>query len=174
MMLPRLHDSFVDVADRKCIKTYSLATGHVLKTHSGAWHMLQSLAQIRFMPRAGLACLPSIETPAAMQDRRLMAEVMDNMNARHTNAQMAGRASIELHTLVFFRGKITLADARVVRVMANGMIVFVPKFGIEGPVFFGEKKGKREDAVGAVLNEARQVSCCHSFGSHLIALSSSA
>ena len=52
-----------------------------------------------------------------------MAEVVDNMNVRHTNAQMAGRASTELHTLVFFRGKETLADARVVKVQANGLQV---------------------------------------------------
>ena len=54
-----------------------------------------------------------------------MAEVVDNMNVRHINAQMAGRASTELHTLVFFRGKETLADARVVKVQANGLQVCV-------------------------------------------------
>ena len=159
--------------------------------------------------------------PAALQDRAGMAEVVDNMNVRHTNAQMAGRASTELHTLVFFRGKETLADARVVKVQANGLQVrarcwlnycgrmccasvcfscarsgwfaavmylcpaqsdlkpqgwstpelvadaalqndqglcvlqvFVPKFGIEGPVFFGEKGS---DTAGVHLNEAKQV-----------------
>lgn len=41
---------------------------------------------------------------------------VDNLNVRHRNAQLAGRASVELHTLIFFRNKNTLADARVVKV----------------------------------------------------------
>jgi exosome complex exonuclease DIS3/RRP44 len=72
------------------------------------------------------ASLGLMPLPAALQDRAGMAEVVDNMNVRHINAQMAGRASTELHTLVFFRGKETLADARVVKVQANGLQVCVP------------------------------------------------
>jgi S1 domain len=81
------------------------------------------------------------------------AQAVDNMNVRHTNAQMAGRASTELHTIQFFRGCETLADARVVKVQANGLLVFVPKYGIEGPVFFG---AKGSDEAGVSLNEAKQ------------------
>ena len=92
-----------------------------------------------------------------------MAEVVDNMNVRHVNAQMAGRASTELHTKIFFRGKETLADARVVKVQANGLVVFVPKFGIEGPVFLG--KGG-EDGAGMQLNEAKQVRGPAAAGGH--------
>jgi hypothetical protein len=36
------------------------------------------------------------------------------LNYRHRNAQMAGRASVELHTLIFFRdrcGRATLSDS---------------------------------------------------------------
>ena len=58
---------------------------------------------------------------------------------------------MELHTLLFFRArqrkeggngdgdgkeKGTIADARVVGVRANGVVVFVPRFGIEGPALF--------------------------------------
>lgn len=32
------------------------------------------------------------------------------------NAQLAGRASVELHTLIFFRGRQVVADARVTKV----------------------------------------------------------
>lgn len=100
------------------------------------------------------ASLHLIPLPESLKDRDLMAEVVDNMNVRHTNAQLAGRSSVELHTRIFFRGKTTLADARVVKLQANGMIVMVPKFGIEGPVYFGEKGD--QDMIGT-LNEARQV-----------------
>lgn len=46
--------------------------------------------------------------------------MVDNLNVRHRNAQLAGRASVELHTLIFFRNRATLADARVVKVRALG------------------------------------------------------
>jgi hypothetical protein len=51
-----------------------------------------------------------------MQDRERTLAVVDNLNVRHRNAQLAGRASVELHTLIFFRNRTTLADARVVKV----------------------------------------------------------
>lgn len=40
----------------------------------------------------------------------------DNLNKRHHNAQMAGRASVGLHTLIFFKDRTVLADARVTKV----------------------------------------------------------
>eukprot|EP00983_Pelagomonas_calceolata_P128259 1161493-Pelagomonas_calceolata.AAC.3 len=39
----------------------------------------------------------------------------DNLNKRHRNAQMAGRASVELHTLIFFKDRTVHADARVTK-----------------------------------------------------------
>lgn len=39
----------------------------------------------------------------------------DNLNKRHRNAQLAGRASVELHTLIFFKDRTVLADARVTK-----------------------------------------------------------
>lgn len=53
---------------------------------------------------------------------------------------MAGRASVELHTLIFFRGREVIADARVTKVKANGLVVFVPRYGIEGAVFLTPKE----------------------------------
>jgi exosome complex exonuclease DIS3/RRP44 len=40
----------------------------------------------------------------------------DNLNRRHRNAQLAGRASVELHTLIFFKDRVVMADARVTKV----------------------------------------------------------
>ena len=42
--------------------------------------------------------------------------LVDNINTRHRNAQMAGRASVELYTLIYFYGRSVLADARVLQV----------------------------------------------------------
>ncbi|KAL4433106.1 hypothetical protein ABPG77_006533 [Micractinium sp. CCAP 211/92] len=88
--------------------------------------------------RVLMAALGLRPLPESLRDRELMHGVVGNLNTRHRNAQMAGRASVELHTLIFFRSRQMVADARVTKVRANGLIVFVPKYGIEGPVYLEE------------------------------------
>lgn len=88
--------------------------------------------------RVLMAALGLRPLPEGLRDRELMHGVVDNANLRHRNAQMAGRASVELHTLIFFKSRQVVADARVTKVRANGLIVFVPKYGIEGPVYLEE------------------------------------
>mmetsp|Transcript_15462 Transcript_15462/g.48742 ORF Transcript_15462/g.48742 Transcript_15462/m.48742 type:complete len:277 (+) Transcript_15462:1146-1976(+) len=68
-------------------------------------------------------------------DARAMADLTDNLNHRHTMAQYAGRASVGLHTLIFFRGKEVVEDAHVIKVRDNGVVVLVPRYGIEGVIF---------------------------------------
>ena len=53
--------------------------------------------------------------------------------------------------MVFFRKRKIVADARVFKVRANGLVVFVPKFGIEGPVLFVE--GENSDTATCTLDE---------------------
>ncbi|KAG4139233.1 hypothetical protein ERO13_D07G178500v2 [Gossypium hirsutum] len=80
--------------------------------------------------------------PPVFQDRSQLTSIADNLNYRHRNAQMASRASVELHTLIYFRKLPTDTEARIVKIRSNGFIVFVPKYGIEGPVYLtgrGEK-----------------------------------
>jgi len=91
--------------------------------------------------RVLMAALGLTPLPDSVRDRAAMHPVVSNLNVRHRNAQLAGRASVELHTLIFFKERQILADARVTRVKANGLIVFVPKFGIEGPVFLSAVDG---------------------------------
>lgn len=55
---------------------------------------------------------------------------------------MAGRASAELFMTQFFLGKTLITDARVVRVRQNAVVLFLPKYGIEGVVYLGEKGSK--------------------------------
>ena len=54
--------------------------------------------------------------PAKARDRGALHSLADNLNARHRNAQFAGRASVELHTLIFFHKRTVVADARIIRV----------------------------------------------------------
>ena len=57
--------------------------------------------------------------PDQARDRDALRALCDNLNARHRNAQMAGRASVELHTLIFFRERQVVADARITKVSAH-------------------------------------------------------
>ena len=76
-------------------------------------------------------------TPDIVADKQGLREQVAQLNYRHRNAQMAGRASAELHTVLFFRNKPTNASARIIRVRKKGMVVFIPQYGIEGPVILG-------------------------------------
>ncbi|OMO83389.1 Ribonuclease II/R [Corchorus olitorius] len=90
------------------------------------------------------ASLGITKLPSVFQDRTQLTSIADNLNYRHRNAQMASRASVELHTLIYFRNRPTDTEARIVKIRSNGFIVFVPKYGIEGPVYLttrGEKGG---------------------------------
>lgn len=80
------------------------------------------------------AALQLESLPDSARDRDALAGCTDNLNKRHHAAQLAGRASTELHTLIFFRGRVTVADARITKVKANGLVVFVPKWVVCGLV----------------------------------------
>ncbi|XP_002521738.2 exosome complex exonuclease RRP44 homolog A [Ricinus communis] len=90
------------------------------------------------------ASLGIYKLPTIFRDRPQLTSIADNLNYRHRNAQMASRGSVELHTLIYFRKRPTDTEARIVKIRSNGFIVFVPKYGIEGPVYLtprGEKGG---------------------------------
>ena len=99
--------------------------------------------------RVLMAVLGLQTLPDSLRDRGFMHQVVDNLNVRHKNAQHAGRASVDLHTLIYFNGKETIADARVTKVKSNGVVVFVPKFGLEGSVLL-------KDEGSLILDEESQ------------------
>jgi exosome complex exonuclease DIS3/RRP44 len=72
--------------------------------------------------------------PAENADRSKQHELCANMNRRHKAAQHASRASVSLHTLVYFKNRASTEDAYVLSVASEEIIVLVPKFGIEGSV----------------------------------------
>ncbi|KAG5921729.1 hypothetical protein E4U42_005723 [Claviceps africana] len=69
--------------------------------------------------------------PSVRSQGRLEA-VCKNINVRHRNAQMAGRASIAYYVGQALRGKTAEEDAFVMKIFSNGFVVLVPRFGIEG------------------------------------------
>jgi len=88
-------------------------------------------------------------------DLAAMGDLTDNLNQRHTLAQHAGRASVALHTLIFFRNKEREEDAHIIKVKENGVVVLVPRYGIEGIVYTcknGQRNPFEYDAKRDVLS----------------------
>lgn len=62
------------------------------------------------------------------------------LNYRHHNAQLASRSSIDLFTCIFFHGKAPeTLEAYTMKVLKNGIVVIVPKYGIEGIIPINSK-----------------------------------
>ena len=67
--------------------------------------------------------------------KQKMVEICENLNYRHRMAQQSGRSSVELFTCLFFKGKMMDdEEGFVFKVLQNGIVVFIPKYGIEGVV----------------------------------------
>ena len=56
-----------------------------------------------------------------------MEAIALNLNYRGRMAQMGARASVELFTGLFFKGKIHIENGYVTRVLKNGFVVLIPK-----------------------------------------------
>ena len=68
----------------------------------------------------------------SLHSKPKLEDVCKNINVRHRNAQMAGRASIEYYVGQALKGRVVEEEGFVMKVFSNGFVVFVPRFGIEG------------------------------------------
>lgn len=64
----------------------------------------------------------------------------EHMNYRHKMAQYAGRASVNLHTQIFFKNRVCDEDGYIIYVRKNALQVLIPKYGLEGTLYLSEKK----------------------------------
>ena len=82
----------------------------------------------------------------SLQSKAKIEGVCKNINIRHRNAQMAGRASVEYYVGQALKGEVMEEDGFVMRIFSNGFVVFVPRFGIEGLIRLRElgAEGEKE------------------------------
>ncbi|KAG7660711.1 DIS3 [[Candida] subhashii] len=66
------------------------------------------------------------------RDKQKMEMIVKNINRRHRNAQFAGRSSIEYYVGQVMRNNESEHEGYVIKCFNNGVVVLVPKFGIEG------------------------------------------
>lgn len=75
-----------------------------------------------------------------LMDKHKQSALSNNLNYRHKMAQYAQRSSVAFHTQLFFKSRgILNEDGFVLFVRKNAIIVLIPKFGLEGTVFFDAK-----------------------------------
>ena len=82
---------------------------------------------------------PSVRSQTKLED------VCKNINTRHRNAQLAGRASVEYYVGQALKGRVTDEEGFVMKIFSNGVVVFVPRFGIEGVVKLGDFGAQRDE-----------------------------
>jgi len=87
----------------------------------------------------GVAC-GAYNSSAAFVDQEAAEKVTTHMNYRHKMAQHAGRASVNLHTQIFFKNRVCDEEGYVMFVRKNALQVLIPKYGLEGTVYLSKKK----------------------------------
>ncbi|KAG0667927.1 exosome catalytic subunit dis3 [Maudiozyma exigua] len=81
------------------------------------------------------------------RDKHKMDMICRNINRKHRNAQFAGRASIEYYVGQVMRNNESIETGYVIKVFNNGIVVLVPKFGVEGLIRIENLTDSAEDAV---------------------------
>ncbi len=93
------------------------------------------------MHRLLAAAIGVAPLPIHLSSKSYLHDLCANMNRRHRSAQLAGRDSVQLHTLIFFAGDGAKdEDAYVLDVQTTdssdpSFTVIVPRYGIEGRVY---------------------------------------
>ncbi|VDN53911.1 unnamed protein product [Dracunculus medinensis] len=75
-------------------------------------------------------------TVPSMLKGDIVSKIANNLNYRHKQAQYAGRASLLLNTLLYFKDRVENHEAFVMGIRKNGIQVFVPKYGLESVIVF--------------------------------------
>jgi len=95
-----------------------------------------------------LAAAIEYEQPdASIHSKAKLEAICKNINVRHRNAQMAGRASVEYYVGQALKGRVIEEEGYVMKVFSNGFVVFVPRFGIEGLIRLRDLATPEPEAV---------------------------
>ena len=87
-------------------------------------------------------------------DKKRTQDIANNINYRHRMAQYAGRASVNLHTHIFFKNKKQDEIGYILFVRQNAVQVLIPKYGLEGTLFLrNEDNGNKKSRVNFVFDE---------------------
>ena len=74
-------------------------------------------------------------TYPALLDKKQTQNIANNINYRHRMAQYASRASVNLHTHMFFKNQPRDEVGYVLMIKQNAIQVLIPKYGLEGTLY---------------------------------------
>ncbi|RKF56249.1 Exosome complex exonuclease dis3 [Erysiphe neolycopersici] len=95
---------------------------------------------------------------ASVRSKSQLESVCKNINVRHRNAQLAGRASIEYYVGQALKGQVVEEEGFVMKIFSNGFVVFVPRFGIESLIRLRDLADIEPDAIFDAENYILDVS----------------
>ncbi len=87
--------------------------------------------------------------PAELPTNAQLGELSAHINERNRAAQRAQRSSQALFQALFFRGKPPddsrcICDAVVSAVRSNGLLVYVPRYALKGPVYLQQQQQQQQ------------------------------
>nr|XP_054756295.1 DIS3-like exonuclease 1 [Lytechinus pictus] len=86
------------------------------------------------------------ESEIGLQSNQNLQELCQHLNRKHRAAQNAQKDSQELFQALFFKDRepsdeACIVDAIIQNLRANGVLVFIPRYGIKGAVYLRDKTG---------------------------------
>lgn len=95
---------------------------------------------------------------SALSSNKELDEMVQHINKKNRAAQRAQKLSTELFQCLFFKDKdpktdeCCVADAVIYAIRDNGVLVFIPQYGVKGPVYLRNREGE-------VVTTGRDGSC---------------
>ncbi|KAI1774940.1 RNB-domain-containing protein [Hypoxylon cercidicola] len=83
----------------------------------------------------------------SVRSRGRLEAVCKNINVRHRNAQLAGRASVAYYVGQSLKGRVAEEEGFVMKIFSNGFVVLVPRFGIESLIRLRDLADPEPDSV---------------------------
>ncbi|ESO87500.1 hypothetical protein LOTGIDRAFT_127673 [Lottia gigantea] len=82
-----------------------------------------------------------------LDSNKVLDELADHINIKHKAAQNAQRDSQELFQSLYFKDKKPsdeqcIVNAVIFQLRINGFLVYIPRYGIKGPVYLRNKEGQ--------------------------------
>ncbi|XP_062581168.1 exosome complex exonuclease RRP44-like [Saccostrea cucullata] len=84
-------------------------------------------------------CIGADSSYPELTDKYKTQAVCNNLNYRHKMAQYAGRASVNLHTHIFFKNRQVDNEGYVLFVRKNALQILIPKYGLEATLYLDSK-----------------------------------
>lgn len=105
------------------------------------------------------ACIGADTTYPDLLNRHKSDKLSQNLNYRNRMAQYAGRASVALHTHLFFRDRVQDEEGYILYVRKNALQVLIPKYGLEGTIYLTPAGNKKQE-VTFKYDETMQTQTC--------------